>query len=77
MQQLIETIVKPLVDYPDEVKIITDENNNRIVYKLSVHPSDIGKIIGKQGRVAKAIRTIVYSAAGSHHKKKTYIDILD
>ncbi|MFJ8261561.1 KH domain-containing protein [Rummeliibacillus sp. NPDC094406] len=77
MQQLIETIVKPLVDYPDEVKIITDENDNRIVYKLSVHPSDIGKIIGKQGRVAKAIRTIVYSAAGSHHKKKTYIDILD
>lgn len=77
MQQLIETIVKPLVDYPDEVKIITDENDNRIVYKLSVHPSDIGKIIGKQGRVAKAIRTIVYSAAGSHHQKKTYIDILD
>jgi len=77
MQQLIETIVKPLVDYPDEVKIITDENDNRIVYKLSVHPSDIGKIIGKQGRVAKAIRTIVYSAAGSHHKKKAYIDILD
>ncbi|MGG0657910.1 KH domain-containing protein [Rummeliibacillus pycnus] len=77
MQQLIETIVKPLVDYPDKVKIITDENDNRIVYKLSVHPSDIGKIIGKQGRVAKAIRTIVYSAAGSHHKKKTYIDILD
>ncbi len=77
MQQLIEAIVKPLVDYPDEVKIITDENDNRIVYKLSVHPSDIGKVIGKQGRVAKAIRTIVYSAAGSHHHKKTYIDILD
>lgn len=77
MQQLIETIVKPLVDYPDKVKIITDENDNRIVYKLSVHPSDIGKVIGKQGRVAKAIRTIVYSAAGSHHNKKTYIDILD
>ncbi|MBO2534544.1 MULTISPECIES: KH domain-containing protein [Rummeliibacillus] len=77
MQQLIETIVKPLVDHPDDVKIITDENDHCIVYKLSVHPSDIGKVIGKQGRVAKAIRTIVYSAAGSHHKKKTYIDILD
>lgn len=77
MQQLIETIVKPLVDYPDKVKVFTDETNNRIVYKLSVHPSDIGKVIGKQGRVAKAIRTIVYSAAGSHHQKKTYIDILD
>ena len=77
MQQLIETIVKPLVDYPDEVRFEMDENSNRIVYKLFVHPEDRGKVIGKQGRVAKAIRTIVYSAVGSHHKKKTYVDILD
>ncbi|MGE7917835.1 KH domain-containing protein [Viridibacillus sp. NPDC093762] len=77
MKQLIETIVKPLVDYPEEVRITTEESPNRIVYKLSVHPSDMGKVIGKQGRVAKAMRTIVYSAAGSHHKKKTYVDILD
>ncbi|MBK3494414.1 KH domain-containing protein [Viridibacillus sp. YIM B01967] len=77
MKQLIETIVKPLVDYPEEVHITTDEFANRIVYKLSVHPNDMGKVIGKQGRVAKAMRTIVYSAAGSHHKKKTYVDILD
>lgn len=77
MKQLIETIVKPLVDYPEEVRIEIDENANRIVYKLSVHAEDMGKVIGKQGRVAKAIRTIVYSAASSHHKKKTYVDILD
>ena len=77
MKQLIETIVKPLVDYPEDVQVEKDENINRIVYKLSVHPEDMGKVIGKQGRVAKAIRTIVYSAAGSHHKKKTYVDILD
>lgn len=77
MKQLIETIVKPLVDYPDEVRVERDENANRIVYKLSVHSEDMGKVIGKQGRVAKAIRTIVYSAASSHHKKKTYVDILD
>jgi len=77
MKQLIETIVKPLVDYPDQVRIEIDENANRIVYKLSVHSEDMGKVIGKQGRVAKAIRTIVYSAASSHHKKKTYVDILD
>ncbi|MBW9235620.1 KH domain-containing protein, partial [Leptospira santarosai] len=74
---LIETIVKPLVDYPEEVRVEIDENANRIVYKLSVHAEDMGKVIGKQGRVAKAIRTIVYSAASSHHKKKTYVDILD
>jgi uncharacterized protein len=77
MKQLIETIVKPLVDYPEEVRVERDENANRIVYKLSVHSEDMGKVIGKQGRVAKAIRTIVYSAASSHHKKKTYVDILD
>lgn len=77
MQKLIETIVKPLVDYPDEVRVEAEENSNRIVYKLFVHQQDRGKVIGKQGRVAKAIRTIVYSAAGSHHKKKTYVDILD
>ncbi|EPD52817.1 MULTISPECIES: KH domain-containing protein [Paenisporosarcina] len=77
MKQLIETIVKPLVDYPEEVRVELDENANRIVYKLSVHAEDMGKVIGKQGRVAKAIRTIVYSAASSHHKKKTYVDILD
>ncbi|HSJ38392.1 MAG TPA: KH domain-containing protein [Planococcus sp. (in: firmicutes)] len=77
MKQLIETIVKPLVDHPEEVRIEIDENNSRIVYKLSVHQEDTGKVIGKQGRVAKAIRAIVYSAAGNHHKKKTYIDIVD
>ncbi|MER2262730.1 MAG: KH domain-containing protein [Psychrobacillus sp.] len=76
MKQLIEAIVKPLVDYPDKVQVVKDESVNRIVYKLSVHPEDMGKVIGKQGRVAKSIRTIVYSAAGSH-QKKTYVDILD
>lgn len=77
MKQLIETIVKPLVDYPEDVRIEMDENESRIVYKLFVHPEDRGKVIGKQGRVAKAIRTIVYSAASGYHKKKTYVDILD
>lgn len=77
MKQLIEAIVKPIVDYPENVRVEKEENVNRIVYKLSVHPEDMGKVIGKQGRVAKAIRTIVYSAAGGHQKKKTYVDILD
>lgn len=77
MKQLIETIVKPLVDYPDDVKVVAEEQSQRVVYKLSVHAEDMGKVIGKQGRVAKAIRTIVYSAAGSHHGKKVYLDILD
>lgn len=77
MKQLIETIVKPLVDYPNDVRIETDENDSRIVYQIFVHPEDRGKVIGKQGRVAKAIRTIVYSAAAGYYKKKVYVDILD
>ncbi|WOV86140.1 KH domain-containing protein [Sporosarcina oncorhynchi] len=77
MKQLIETIVKPLVDHPADVRVDKDEQNHRVSYKLSVNPEDIGKVIGKQGRVAKAIRTIVYSAAGSHHGKKVYLDIVD
>ncbi|WP_172369712.1 KH domain-containing protein [Sporosarcina jiandibaonis] len=77
MQQLIETIVKPLVDFPEDVRVKKDEQESRVTYKLSVHAEDMGKVIGKQGRVAKAIRTIVYSAAGSHHGKRVFVDIVD
>jgi len=77
MKQLIETIVKPLVDRPDNVHVEMEEKNNRVTYKLSVHAEDMGKVIGKQGRVAKAIRTIVYSAAGSHHGKRVFMEIID
>ena len=73
MKQLIETMVKPLVDHPEEVRIETEESGNRIVCNLSVHPEDIGKVIGKQGRTAKAIRSIVYSAAGSRQDGKTVV----
>ncbi|GKU82447.1 KH domain-containing protein [Niallia sp. NCCP-28] len=74
MKELIETIVKPLVDFPDEVTVQVTEEDNRIIYLLSVNKSDIGKVIGKQGRVAKAIRTIVYSA-GSLQQKKLIVEI--
>lgn len=77
MEQLIQTIVKPLVDYPEAIHVEKDEQNTRVAYKLSVHPEDMGKIIGKQGRVAGAIRTIVTSAAGSHRGKRVYLDIVD
>ncbi|MCZ2257051.1 KH domain-containing protein [Sporosarcina sp. G11-34] len=77
MKQLIETIVKPLVDHPGDVRVEQDEQESRVTYKLSVNGEDMGKVIGKQGRVAKAIRTIVYSAAGSHHGKRVFVDIID
>ncbi|MED3561381.1 KH domain-containing protein [Bacillus xiapuensis] len=74
MKQLIETIVKPLVDFPEDVRVDVNEEDQRITYHLSVHKSDIGKVIGKQGRVAKAIRTVVY-AAGSSQQKKIFLEI--
>ena len=74
MTELIKTIVTSLVDHPDAVSIETKEDDNRITYVLSVHKEDMGKVIGKQGRVAKAIRTVVY-AAGSTQQKKIYLEI--
>ncbi|MED4691372.1 KH domain-containing protein [Peribacillus frigoritolerans] len=74
MKALIETIVSALVDYPEEVIVTSKEESGRIVYILSVHKEDMGKVIGKQGRVAKAIRTVVY-AAGSSQQKKIYLEI--
>jgi uncharacterized protein len=77
MKDLILTIVKPLVDRPDDVHIDIDEGSNGITYKLTVHPEDMGKVIGKQGRVAKSIRTVVYAAAGSSQQKKIFLEIVE
>ncbi|WP_313798702.1 KH domain-containing protein [Cytobacillus sp.] len=74
MKELIETIVKPLVDFPEDVQVMVLEEENRVTYQLSVNKTDMGKVIGKQGRVAKAIRTVVY-AAGSSQQKKIFLEI--
>ncbi|SFA74392.1 MULTISPECIES: KH domain-containing protein [unclassified Bacillus (in: firmicutes)] len=74
MKELIETIVKPLVDFPDDVRVDISEEDQRVTYLLTVNKSDMGKVIGKQGRVAKAIRTVVY-AAGSSQQKKIFLEI--
>lgn len=74
MKHLIETIVKPLVDFPEDVNINVIEEDGRVTYRLSVNKTDMGKVIGKQGRVAKAIRTVVY-AAGSSQQKKIFLEI--
>jgi predicted RNA-binding protein YlqC (UPF0109 family) len=71
---LIETIVKALVDHPEDVVVTETSNNGEIIYRLTVHPEDVGKVIGKQGRIAKAIRTVVY-AAGHHLNQKITLEI--
>lgn len=75
MKALIETIAQSLVDHPEDVRIEEKESERSIVYELSVHPDDMGKVIGKQGKIAKAFRTVVY-AAGAKSDKRIYIDIM-
>ncbi|MFD2670138.1 KH domain-containing protein [Marinicrinis sediminis] len=69
MKDLIQVIAKALVDHPEDVHVEETEKEHAIVYALSVHPDDIGKVIGKQGRIAKAMRTVVTSAAVKLNKK--------
>ena len=75
MDQLVLFIARSLVDQPDAVKVDMQEEDDAFVIELSVDPSDVGKVIGKQGRIAKAIRTIV-KAASVDAEKKYVVDIL-
>ena len=76
MKELVEVIAKSLVDNPDEVVVTETEDAKSIVVSLRVAPSDMGKVIGKQGRIAKAIRAVV-KAAASKVDKKVIVDIVD
>ena len=75
MKELVETIAKALVDSPDEVVVTEKETDNTIVLELKVATDDVGKIIGKQGKIAKAIRSVV-KAASSKCDKKVIVDII-
>ncbi len=69
MKELVEVIAKALVENPGEVVVNEKTQNNTIILELHVAPSDMGKVIGKQGRIAKAIRTVVKAASLSENKK--------
>ena len=73
MKELVEVIAKALVDNPDEV-VVTESEKEEIVIELKVAPTDMGKVIGKQGRIAKAIRSVV-KAASSKMDKKVIVEI--
>lgn len=75
MKDLVEVIAKSLVDHPEEVTVQETEEENAIVVQLKVSEADIGKVIGRQGRIAKAIRTVV-KAASSKYDKKVVVEIL-
>lgn len=75
MKALIETIVTPLVDHPEDIVVKKAEEETKVVYHLTVNQNDVGQVIGKNGRIAKAIRTVVY-AAKSDATKRIYLDIM-
>ncbi|SFE39555.1 KH domain-containing protein [Alteribacillus iranensis] len=74
MKELVETIARSLVDYPDNVDVKEHQQDNTLILTLSVHESDMGKVIGKQGRIANAIRSVLYASA-SHQEKRVRLDI--
>ncbi len=76
MKELVETIAKALVDNPDEVRVEEVEGDGLTEVKLRVAPSDMGKVIGRSGKIAKAIRAIV-KAASAKNEKKVFVDIED
>ncbi|MBB5336489.1 KH domain-containing protein [Pectinatus brassicae] len=75
MKELIELIAKSLVDNPDMVVVKEKNDGKTVVYELSVADDDMGKVIGKQGRIAKAMRTVVKAAAAREYKK-VIVDII-
>lgn len=76
MKEILEILIKNLVEYKDEVIITEKDEEKTVVFEVKVKESDMGKVIGKQGRVAKSIRTLMKSVAGKEHKK-VVIEFLD
>ena len=75
MKELVEIIAKALVEHPDEVVVTQKEEGKYITIELHVAPSEMGKVIGKQGRIAKAIRSVV-KAASSKENQKVDVEIV-
>ncbi len=75
MRELVEVIAKSLVENPDEVVVTETESGGEVFIELKVAPGDMGKVIGRQGRIAKAIRAVV-KAASSKSDKKVVVEII-
>ncbi|MBI1749495.1 MAG: KH domain-containing protein [Acidobacteria bacterium] len=76
MRELVEAIAKALVDNPDQVQVRAVDGEQVTVLELRVHPTDLGKVIGRQGRTAKAMRTLLGAAGMKLHKRYT-LEILE
>ena len=76
MKDLIELISKKLVEHPDDVQVSVIDGDDGQVFELRVHPDDMGRVIGKNGRVAKAVRTLIGSAAAKNDVRVS-LDIIE
>ena len=75
MEELVRYIASTLVDHPEQVQVKTVDGPESVIIELSVGPDDMGKVIGKQGRIAKAIRTVV-KAASAKSPKPVFVEII-
>ena len=76
MKELVRIIATSLVDHPDQVEVTETETDEQITVELKVAQEDMGKVIGKQGRIAKSIRTVVRAAAAAKDDRKVVVDIV-
>ena len=75
MKEHVEVIAKSLVDHPEDVRVEEEQEDRQVTLKLHVDEDDMGKVIGRQGRIAKAMRTVV-KAAATRENKKVSVDII-
>ncbi len=75
MQELVKYIAQTLVEHPESVEVIEKEGPESVILELHVAPEDMGKVIGRQGRIAKAIRTVV-KAATAKDEKPVFVEIV-
>jgi uncharacterized protein len=77
MKEFVESIVKRLVDNPDEVEVTKIESENNTIYELRVAQEDLGKVIGKHGRTAQALRTLLTAVSAKAGNSRSTLDIID
>ena len=75
-EELLDALARRLVDQPDAVRVEREESEDTVVLRLHVAPDDVGKVIGRQGRIARALRQVVRAAAG-RQRKRVVLEILD
>lgn len=75
MEELVEYLARGLVDKPDDVRVVRSEREGSVVLELHVAPEDVGKVIGRQGRIARALRTIV-RASGARSNERALLEIV-